>query len=856
PNETVTLSFAASDAIYFDVTHFDSAFRTALEYTIENNDITTLTLHYGDDTSTEVSNAQNSVNEGDSVLENGSKVNSLNAPYYIHTSLAIAPNVPTINISFETLSDDDVALCSAAAGEEVVCANDSSDYTLTHLEFGNETGVVNGAVVPVAIAAEEERSVPFRIVGESEWVERHEKVVFRVDATVPTGYALSDYATVSSPDTVTHTIINDDQVTVSLYSKESETSVVLLDTESGKESITANDTRSSMIDHDLVLRGDKSVAKNVPELIYTFSANGDNTATISSGGVNNDFDIRRALNGTTSSVRSIILNDSDDYVKNSNIDFLLTYYDDNVVEYDEKIDYKLSLNADRTAYAQAVVDTVKLDFEIVNEDKITFVKVTDLSLTELESDPVSADNDVVFTFEFELPATSIDPNITNLTFSYNVENPDSGTTAVAADLGITAFAVNTKPVGAALGAITMTSIVDDSIIEVDESFKITSFNLYAGDVANAYDILTATPPDSSYQFEIENNDYVSIGFENTNNAFNESDDIALKIKLCTGCSISEEAKLGDFTIENNIIKVESDFEPMPSANILTDLENLITTSKLANYSSTEEAERERRVVIATAKQDAEKEENEWLNFYVTQPSLCPDNGCFGEDMSSGLSNSYYGSADLNKDGLVVIVNDDYIAATDTNVSKCLEISGSPGSYVATTSTLTASGCGPTATTSLQDVEVEVKTNAYSFVNTSGIPVRNKVDGTPPEITDYHCVQDNYTGVLWNADYKTSEVIFDTATLDPAAVGTTYCGNTNVGVSGPNWQLPTVADLINTLDFNNFQVDGENRFKNWLSYWTSEPCLADLTKYWVVDMATGKTMCKPVNESHHAYAVYY
>ncbi|MEH6448865.1 MAG: Calx-beta domain-containing protein, partial [Oleispira sp.] len=38
PNETVTLSFAASDAIYFDVTHFDSAFKTALEYTIENND--------------------------------------------------------------------------------------------------------------------------------------------------------------------------------------------------------------------------------------------------------------------------------------------------------------------------------------------------------------------------------------------------------------------------------------------------------------------------------------------------------------------------------------------------------------------------------------------------------------------------------------------------------------------------------------------------------------------------------------------------------------------------------------------------------------------------------------------------
>jgi hypothetical protein len=865
PDELLTLSFSGTNSTeYFDINHFKIpnvivsgdvfTHDTKFEYTIENDDITVLTLQFGNDQSTIVAEAAHSLNEGDSSTLNSVITNTLTSPYYIHTSLAIAPNVPTLNISFETLSDDDVALCSAAAGEEVVCANDSSDYTLTHLELGNETDVVDGAAVPVAIDAQEERSVPFRIVGESEWVERHEKVVFRVDATVPTGYALSDYATISAPSTVTHTISNDDKINLSLHTLNSADAVVDLSASAEFESTVLSAARSASTDFGLILRGDKSIAANVPSISYSFSAlSSTNAATISDGS-NNDFAFRKLIDTDTLIINSLTVKDTVAYAAGGDIDFLLTYYDDNVVEFDEKINYSFTIipvsGFNMADYAAEVPANTKIDFTISNEDMITFALPTSANLTEFEKIPTaSLENDVALTFAFESPADSIDSAITVLTVKHNLAS--SGSSATQEDFSSNELGKKLTTLATTLGSLILETIKDDVVIETTETFQITNLKLFAGDAANKFNILSIPTNGETLSYNIVNDDFVTVSLKDDKRVLTESSDaIELNVTKCTGCTLSSDAKNAEFSItQANISVIDYASKPVPAADLTADLTSVAYSNKLANFDTSDDTSGYKNTLISTTKQDNIREPNEWFSLYVTQESLCPDTGCFGADIvtaanASKITDVLYPG--LSDEGFMVIVNDEYVPSADTGIVTCLEISGGVAEAIGTT-------C---STSTLQDVEIQHEVGKYTFVDTDGALVRPSVDGSEPTISDYQCIQDNYIGSLWDLNSHDTESVFS-----DISIATEYCGKTDVaGAGGTNWQLPTVSDLINILDFNSFVVDGTNRFKNRGSYWTRDACLADLSKYWVVDMATGTTTCQlataAATETNYVYAVYY
>jgi hypothetical protein len=377
------------------------------------------------------------------------------------------------------------------------------------------------------------------------------------------------------------------------------------------------------------------------------------------------------------------------------------------------------------------------------------------------------------------------------------------------------------------------SVVDDNMVELEESMILTPAGVSGGVPVTG----------SAATYRVQNNDFVSVSLKGNKRELIEGDALEISVSLCDNCSISNEAKNAEFSIKNaNITISGADSDPVPAADLSLDLTPLppeASTAFFANFSDTDTF---KDTVLTNAKQDSLREKNEWFSIYITQDELCSNAECFGADIVTEAGETKI--TDINyttfsNEGFIVIVNDDYVSLADTGVSKCLDISGS----VTDTSDISCSS------SSLQDVETHHEEGAYTFVNSLGEPVITGADGSDPALDDYQCIQDNYLGSLWDLNTLNTPSSFSNISIAPE-----YCKK--IGDAENTWQLPTVADLINILNFNVLVDDGTNRFKNKGSYWTREPCLADSTKYWVVDMATGTTLCEAVDEPHHAYVVYY
>ena len=393
----------------------------------------------------------------------------------------------------------------------------------------------------------------------------------------------------------------------------------------------------------------------------------------------------------------------------------------------------------------------------------------------------------------------------------------------------------------AVSNMSLMSVVDDVIVELDESMTLTATSVNAG----------VPVLGSIAVYKVDNNDHLSFSFNSSNVTTEGSSSIML-----------EESNLTNLYL--TICNVDS--SPMEGGDLQLDIttqaQQFITDStiksklRIHDASPSDYSVLENIVYVGSNKctpyqlqttedVDVTSEPNESLGV-VVKPSIA-DVRC--------SNNSYcMGSETTTADhGLVVIKNDDFESFIDTGVDKCLNAAGS--GFDSFNPENNASVCSPAE----QDVEITRTELSFVKLNSAGNPV---VEAS----SDYSCISEGSTGLTWarrgvetddltsdadNDDVLTAdgaEILYTTTTL----AGVTTANIKLCGKSG--WGVPTVTQLLDAADYqylNSLDTAFENKVVTGMKYWSSEVCNGG---QWVFDYAAGQALCAASSDTHHVRVV--
>jgi hypothetical protein len=218
---------------------------------------------------------------------------------------------------------------------------------------------------------------------------------------------------------------------------------------------------------------------------------------------------------------------------------------------------------------------------------------------------------------------------------------------------------------------------------------------------------------------------------------------------------------------------------------------------------------------------------------------------------------------------LVIVNDEIQTVLDTGVTSCIISTGA----------IESMSMGECPSLSIQDVEVDYPDNQYTYIDSAGVPQLNQqplAEEIPP--ASYDCIEDNYSGLLWSSarlpfdgthstDGKSwgGAIITNSSTFESLFSANGFCG---YAVGSKKWQLPSVEQLLGTVNYDSLENDGvflPGDFSNELLstesvYWTKDSCDTDGSnsslEYWSINMKNGTVSCSAEANQHLIRAVYY
>jgi hypothetical protein len=532
---------------------------------------------------------------------------------------------------------------------------------------------------------------------------------------------------------------------------------------------------------------------------------------------------------------------------------------DQIIEPDEELTLTLSV-ASNTEYFN-LPSAASRDFTILNDDYLS-ISLTDSSSPIVEGDLSDAANTIDLVIADEGGGieglVSIDYTISGNTIAGQDNAEGNGSVKDYAFSGspgsrtidLTAMqAPSTATISYALATINV-----DHHIEADEIFDITV------NIALASEHLApASSTSFNAQYTISDDDYLTVVMKDL--AAQAEDNESLKVLVCDkeGGAVESDFVL-DFATQTAFLDVTlDDYLPLERRAILdTDYTVSGTTlsvsqSEISNsnlYLTNHCALKDLPVDFTT---DTVLENDEWFGFSLSSTTsyLCADagNNCLQDNL--------------------VIVNDEIQAVLDSGVTQCITSTG----------TVAAMSAGVCSGLSIQDVEVEYPENKYTFIGSSGTPLLSQLPvATEVPPTSYDCISDNYSGLLWStsrlpfdgthsADGKSwaGSIIANSTIFEGLFSASGFCGYL---VDTKKWQLPSVEELVGTLNYENLENDGVFLPGDFINeelsaesiYWSSDDCDTDsdvaTKEYWAVNMKNGTVTCAAEASNNLIRAVYY
>ena len=547
----------------------------------------------------------------------------------------------------------------------------------------------------------------------------------------------------------------------------------------------------------------------------------------------------------------------DDVLSAGSVSFEMSPTNESIIELNEIVSGTLTTTANTPGYVALSTDNKSVEHTIINDD---FINVY-LSSNETSVEASATSYNLYWTggnVSSDIPTSILYvPNV-NGTVSSGDYTVESTLPAISVLSGaITENASGSKIV----------SIVEDSIIELNEVMTL-SLALNAGTSKGNTQLaqfvkLESLTEQSSYDYTIENDDYVSVSTISYLSA-TETDQLQeggdYKLQFCIPASHSIQAGNGNMSLTASLSAsgTESLTLKLASCDDLSFLDNSDSAVTCSNASTlTDNSLSEDRSVGLDALSAGECAEITLIN--AANNADVDQNKAFDIDFSF---------SDIRCEGTCVegqpttIFNDDFINLLDTGLVECVEdgrddrwdvpCSGNPHS--------------PQSGYFNQDAAETTYYPAFSYTyineNAKSVQVRPS--------TGEICIQDNSTGLVWSESIASNTLPSDFTLVyvgDDGALAD--CG---IADGSSTWQLPTVQELLTIMDLEplnsktkplsasnifQFKSTGATFYNDTARYWSSDICTTAATNdsAWTVDFISGHVTCELQTETNSKMKVY-
>ena len=771
---------------------------------------------------------------------NGLVDGTVEKPFTYTTNAPIAANTPTIALNLSKRTCDTSPCATLGTG------NDFTVGSTTGLHVGS-TAEVSGVYKPIHT-----KSLDVIII-DDQIVEVDESIKVRVTES-------SSYIDAIGNTDMTFTINSNDITTLSITS---------LSCTGGTTTVEELDANDKCI---FKLNNSNEIDKYVPNLYVNLNfISGLGYATLDS-----DYTVDDDESGSTGLFKIKSYNSKLDA---TDIEVDIDIKADDLIEFNEVIQPVLSTATDSNSKIYtSVSENRAYKVVIENNDKINAV-LTNATISE-ENEP-TIDLEWVYgseaNFSLALADTASDFIFSVIQSNSDIATKDTDYTLANKTLSLSNGGTATS------GALTgMAAIIDDNVIEIDESLNLTlSVALESTlaeslpDTASAADVINITTASKSYtildgdDLSVEAAKFINEGNDSVNN-------MSYSINICKPAN--------DYSIENYSGNAESialsfnvntTTNPADNTGYNKTYSNAVcgndpqihdyacanTQSKTLALSSFDNSECVVIPSLYSVYSDEIPEANKHIQHTLTVPA--------SEHRISGFSMQQ-----------LTIVNDDFNPVTDTGLKHCVE--------AVTSNQRDIVDCDDSNSFHLkQDTLATADSTtypglAYTQVDETGDPAFTASDYT---YVNSECFQDNHTGIWWTGTISDpSDSANKFSQVDDYTV---FLPDAICGQNKSNWQLPTVQDLMSVTivkhafannmttpksthrETSAYQTaatqtvtfaDGtttityDKFYKS--AYWTSDACSSDgVTGYWTVDFFTAELACEDAANTNFKSLVY-
>ncbi|WP_296983753.1 MULTISPECIES: Calx-beta domain-containing protein [unclassified Thalassolituus] len=678
----------------------------------------------------------------------------------INLGAAIASNVDLDLTITDTCQVDESTGCGTPGGLD-------TDYSLSDSEFD-----LSGSTA--------EKTITLTILGDT--ITEPDEVVtltLSLDGTNISNYVDPDFDS-STLKSFSYTIVNDDYLTPAIS----------LSSSSALERNSGSFVAATLT---LALTPGQQIADNVNDFSLVLSV----ACAAVGGGDCGDEESGDFISGLGSSPLTVDLRGESSPVS---IDYSLQVLGDSLVEPDEVVTYTLALSADSNgAYLNPAVtagaELGTASFIIENDDVLDISVSSSGGTSSGNTVTIGEGGSIIYSLNWDGEKTA--SNLPAVTFKLSDVTSCTVRTAASSDTNLGTAKLGTIELGTAVTQASFSPVTatDDSLIELNETTCITFKASVDGSFMDSVSSFIALPDDQTIVitdndvFTVTVSGYVAEGGDFTinlsgNYQFHSDTQLTVTMDIedidCSGYSTA------------NVSADYSDMECFIRPSEIGDPEQLISDYVESGLTfGIAESSGSTLSFTVTAAQDNLQTLNQWL-----------------------LVNLSVADGDVFGDGYVpsplLFLDNENQNITGTGISQCIQDDGSLDSC--------SDSSAPSA--DKEYARAGYMENRYTYFTAAGAPILNTLVAgnlTAPEV--YGCVQDNYTGLIWNTS------------------GT--CGAMSVNAFTPS--------LIEVLSLMEYQKLGQNAFFNDTSYLTSTQCsdtdpVLMTEGYYLVNTATGAVTC--------------
>jgi hypothetical protein len=617
---------------------------------------------------------------------------------------------------------------------------------------------------------------------------------------------------------------------------------------------------AGLVSTEITSQAETDVDQNIAAIVTGLSAIDSNIGMLSlTASINCKAVVPMTCSNVEASINATTNLDPVSINGSSIVDLGFVITGDQIIEPDEEV--TISLSAPNNSEYFNFPSSASRDYTILNDDFLS-IALTNSSTPIIEGDLSGVANTIDLTIADEGAGieglASIDYAIVKNTISGQDNAEETGDVKDFDFLGSPGSrSIDLASMQAPLNNTIVHSLATinlDHHIEADELFDMTATLT----LSNHY-LAPLTSTILNQQYTISDDDYLTVVM-NGLTAQDEDNEI-LEVLVCDKQGGKVEAGF-DLDLTTHVALVDSsNNEYLPSAiqAILND--DFTKTAELISIASSEVSNSNTYLTNHCALKsipinfitDTDLEANEWLGFTLSSSVsyLCDDasNNCLQQNL--------------------VIVNDEAQSILDTGVASCITSTG-------TTEVITSGVCSGL---SIQDVEVDYPENKYTYLDSSGMPVLSQkplTEEIPP--ASYDCLEDNYSGLLWNiarlpfdgahsTDGKSwaGSIIANSSIFEGLFSANGFCG---YEVASEKWQIPSVEQLLGTVNYEELETDGvfsqgifvNEELSTESIYWTKDSCDTDSNsstlEYWTVNMKIGAVTCEDDTNQYLIRAVFY